>query len=642
MRGFILISAVLLSARALPLPPASARVLPPPTARSAALPAVTPNDNRRAAGARIRDTISVRLVAQMATWRPDGPKGKTVDVATLGEEGKTPSIPAPLLRVPTGSSLAVTVRNALTDSTIYVSGLWNHPSDGKDTIAIAPGESRTVRFAAGSPGTYLYGATIGRPLATRADGERETALGAFVVDAAGPVPSDRIFVMNIWGNALDSTHYSNALTINGLSWPSTEHLEATSGDTLRWRVINATNRGHPMHLHGFYFTVTNRGDAMSDTARAANARFDVVTELLRKFTTMSMQWSPTRPGNWLFHCHIAAHVIPEGAQLLTSEMSHDMSDDVFPDPSHSMNAGEHMRGLILGISVKPHRGELPEARRDVRALRLEVRDATTRADGAGRYTYVLGAGTIAANTDAARTNAAGTRWRAGGPLLILRRGQPTDVTVVNHLRESTAVHWHGLELESWSDGVAGWSGTNAQAAPAIAPADSFVAHLSSPRAGTFIYHTHLGDRLQLSGGLYGPLIVLAEGETFDPALDHIFTAGVGGQDEEAGFVVNGDRRQSPPLELRAGTTHRLRFIGIAPNNSTNWEMRRDSTVIAWRALAKDGADFPAALQQMVPARALTTVGETRDFLITPEPGEYMLSARNGANGRWSQRLIVRP
>jgi hypothetical protein len=40
-----------------------------------------------------------------------------------------------------------------------------------------------------------------------------------------------------------------------------------------------------------------------------------------------------------------------------------------------------------------------------------------------------------------------------------------------------------------------------------------------PRTGTFIYHTHLHDH-QLASGLYGALVVVEAGETFDPAHGH--------------------------------------------------------------------------------------------------------------------------
>lgn len=40
-------------------------------------------------------------------------------------------------------------------------------------------------------------------------------------------------------------------------------------------------------------------------------------------------------------------------------------------------------------------------------------------------------------------------------MLTLRRGEPVEITLVNHLPEATAIHWHGMELDSYFDGVHG-------------------------------------------------------------------------------------------------------------------------------------------------------------------------------------------
>ena len=63
--------------------------------------------------------------------------------------------------------------------------------------------------------------------------------------------------------------------------------------------------------------------------------------------------------------------------------------------------------------------------------------------------YVLQRGARAPAPDSIET---------GSSLLVLTRGEPTDIVVVNRLAEPAAIHWHGIELESYSDGVAGWSG----------------------------------------------------------------------------------------------------------------------------------------------------------------------------------------
>jgi FtsP/CotA-like multicopper oxidase with cupredoxin domain len=81
--------------------------------------------------------------------------------------------------------------------------------------------------------------------------------------------------------------------------------------------------------------------------------------------------------------------------------------------------------------------------------------------------------------------------------------------------QSTSVHWHGMELESYYDGVPGWGARGKELTPVIKPGGSFVVRFTPPRVGTFMYHTHLNDEAQISGGLYGPLIVVESAEKVD-------------------------------------------------------------------------------------------------------------------------------
>ena len=95
-----------------------------------------------------------------------------------------------------------------------------------------------------------------------------------------------------------------------------------------------------------------------------------------------------------------------------------------------------------------------------------------------------------------------------GPTLVLARGEPVEITLVNQLTEATAIHWHGMELESYYDGAHGWGGNGEQVTPMVAPGSSFVVRFTPPRTGTFMYHTHLHDRRQLTSGLYGAMLVV--------------------------------------------------------------------------------------------------------------------------------------
>ena len=62
-------------------------------------------------------------------------------------------------------------------------------------------------------------------------------------------------VMQALGDPNEAPALPRVMAINGRSWPHTQRLLATVGDTLHWRVINASPEIHPMHLHGFYYRV---------------------------------------------------------------------------------------------------------------------------------------------------------------------------------------------------------------------------------------------------------------------------------------------------------------------------------------------------------------------------------------------------
>jgi len=225
----------------------------------------------------------------------------------------------------------------------------------------------------------------------------------------------------------------------------------------------------------------------------------------------------------------------------------------------------------------------------------------------------------------------------------LARGEPTDITIVNRLREATSIHWHGIELESYSDGVAGWSGNPSLLAPTISPNDSFTARLTLPRAGTFMYHTHLNDIEQLTSGLFGPIIVLEPGQKFDPSTDHVFTAGWDGRRSPAFITINGDSATGPPIELAVGAPHRFRFINIGPAVRLFFAIRRGADVVTWRALAKDGADLPTALAVNEPSIRRLGVGEMYDAeFVAREPGDYFVTVGPPETQlRYKRKIIVR-
>jgi manganese oxidase len=271
-----------------------------------------------------------------------------------------------------------------------------------------------------------------------------------------------------------------------------------------------------------------------------------------------------------------------------------------------------MGGLILGVTVVQGTQAAPgEPSAKPRQLRLDVRERPASPFSAGGMGEVILEAGEKENSDPPPL--------PGKPLLLVR-GEPVAIEIRNQLKRETAVHWHGIELQSYYDGVAGWGGHSEQTTPPILPGQSFVARFTPPRAGTFIYHTHWHDIAQLTGGLYGPLLVLEPGEKYDPEVDHIFLISSSGPDDvDNPRLLNGSA-QPPPLVLKRGAKHRLRFINIGANNSDTDVSLLDAggKVVQWRAVAKDGWTLPAAMASLHAAKQRISVGETYDFEFTPD------------------------
>jgi hypothetical protein len=231
-----------------------------------------------------------------------------------------------------------------------------------------------------------------------------------------------------------------------------------------------------------------------------------------------------------------------------------------------------------------------------------------------------------------------------GSPLVLTRGEPAEIEIVNQLKEPTTVHWHGIELESRYDGVPDWSGMGKQTTPPIPPGGTYVARMTPPRAGTFIYHSHWHEQKQLGEGLTGPLIVLEPGMKFDSTTDKIFLFSRDGVESNEPLLLNGSPQPSP-IALVAGTTYRMRFINITPVDSDLTYSIADGSgaPVSWRTIAKDGRDLPPEQETTKTLGDTITVGETRDYSFTPQKaGELYLQAASFQRMWVKATLIVAP
>ena len=549
---------------------------------------IAANDNRRAAGFLRDGVLTLKLEAVRGMWFPDGDNDPGIDHPAFAERGRAPSIPGPLIRVPVGTEIRTTITNAL-DSAITIEGL-NGARTIADTVRLQPGESRELITHATSEGTFLYYAYYTRRVIRT--GEDRTLAGAFVVDPPNAKVRDRVLVL---AEYLDTVRFRKmpgmirgVLTINGKSWPNTERLSYKLGDTIRWRVVNTTLAPHPMHLHGAYFTILSKGGVSYDSAFAVDERRLAVTERLQPLTTMSLYWAPDHAGNWLFHCHITPHI-----------MAHVPLADVKASDNHA-DAPHGMSGLVMGTTVT---GPIAKDVQPARKLRLVVEQYDSIPGELGpRFSYEF---------DDARSST------IPGPTIVAKQNEPIAITVVNHAKEATSVHWHGLEIQSYYDGVPRFGGDAARNAPLVMPNDSFVVKMVPPRAGTFIYHAHADELRQQGGGLYGAFIVKGPGtEQEDRTL--LISSTV----DTSVVLINGFNAK--PMEMKAGQTYRLRMIQIALGRPSIFvTLKHGEEPVTWRLVARDGADLPTSQVKVAPAKLQITTGQTWDALFTPSaPGDY--------------------
>lgn len=124
----------------------------------------------------------------------------------------------------------------------------------------------------------------------------------------------------------------------------------------------------------------------------------------------------------------------------------------------------------------------------------------------------------------------------------------------------------------------------------IAPRDSFIVRFTPPRAGTFIYHAHINDVVQIAQGLYGALIVVPPGNQAIPGTDHVAIVAFGRRGKQA-LLLNGSLTP-PPLERRQDGVQRIRLINIATENNAIVTLSDGSGPITWRAVARTGLTCP--------------------------------------------------
>jgi len=91
----------------------------------------------------------------------------------------------------------------------------------------------------------------------------------------------------------------------------------------------------------------------------------------------------------------------------------------------------------------------------------------------------------------------GYNGQSPGPTIEVVEGDRVRIFVTNRLPEHTTIHWHGQRIPNGMDGVGGLT------QPHIPPGKTFVYEFVARRPGTFMYHPHADEMVQMAMGMMG-------------------------------------------------------------------------------------------------------------------------------------------
>jgi FtsP/CotA-like multicopper oxidase with cupredoxin domain len=100
-----------------------------------------------------------------------------------------------------------------------------------------------------------------------------------------------------------------------------------------------------------------------------------------------------------------------------------------------------------------------------------------------------------------KANLWGYNGQSPGPTMECVEGDKVRMFVTNRLPEHTTIHWHGILLPSGMDGVGGLTQKH------IPVGKTYVYEFQMKHSGTFMYHPHADEMVQMAMGMMGFLVV---------------------------------------------------------------------------------------------------------------------------------------
>ncbi len=195
-----------------------------------------------------------------------------------------------------------------------------------------------------------------------------------------------------------------------------------------------------------------------------------------------------------------------------------------------------------------------------------------------------------------------------GPEIRFTEGDKVRFVVKNEMKQSTAIHFHGVRVPNDQDGVPYIT------QPVIKSGATSQYEFTARNAGTHMYHSHHNAAEQVTSGLLGALIIEPKDKSREPKVDAEYTFVL--NDTTLGFTING--RQFPntqPIVAQLGQKIRVRYMNeglmIHPMHLHG---------ITQTVISKDGNNLPVPY---VVDTLTVSPGERYDVIIdADEPGVW--------------------
>ena len=219
----------------------------------------------------------------------------------------------------------------------------------------------------------------------------------------------------------------------------------------------------------------------------------------------------------------------------------------------------------------------------------------------------------------------GYNGQTPGPTIEAVEGDRVRILVTNKLPEHTSIHWHGIFLPNGMDGVGGLT------QPHIKPGETYVYEFPLRQHGSFMYHPHADEMVQLAVGMMGFFIIHPK-EPVNPRIDRDFAIML-----HEWAIHPGTYRPDPAVMLdfniftfnskvfpaidhlvvKTGDRVRIRIANLSMD-----EHPIHIHGHSYRVTATDGGQIPKA-GQWPETTVLVPVGSTRDVeFIADAPGDW--------------------